>query len=138
MINLIDQINAQIERKNFSSMLEILSHLSLLSANVKVKIIESGLAAKIVMLLEHASGAENLENEAQKELNNKHLVSFVVSLKNVSEIDFYQKPLRFKLLFWEVVSRMFFLVDGLLKEGAGNKNLKDTYIGNADFLFISL
>ena len=131
MFNVLDLINEKITRFNLTPMLEILSHLSLLSAQVKMKIVESGLALKITDLMEVNFDPENQQNFKMIQKLNKDLVSFVLCIKNISEINFHEKSSRFKLSFWDIITKLFFITNSKLRDITTLETVKATYIGTS-------
>jgi hypothetical protein len=118
---LVERVAQKVSEENLKQMLEILLHLTLLSAKVKVRIVESGLTEKIIFIL------ENIENA--KEDRAHELILFSETLNNVSELDFSNKSPRFCRSFWDVVSRLYFLVDKSLMNSEFESCTKKTIIG---------
>jgi hypothetical protein len=129
MFGILELVNLNVNKNNLTFMLNILSNLSLLSANVKIKIVDLGLASKILDILDTNLDLENQQNPEMINEYFKNFISFLNCIKNISEINFNDKSIRFKISFWNILSKMFLITNSKLKKFYSNKKSKNYYIG---------
>ena len=136
MFKVLELINLNVNKHNLTFMLNILSSLSLLSVGVKIKIVDIGLASKILDILDVNLDIENQQNPEMINQYIKNFISFLSCLKNISNINFHDKSIRFKLSFWNILAKMFFITSSKLKDSFLDKKTKRIYIGIKSFILI--
>lgn len=109
---ILELIRLNLAKSNLSFMLDLLLNVSRVSSTVKFKIIESGLAMRILEILETNLDPENQSEPRQADKFEAHLLCFVRCVRILAQVDFEGRSAH---LFWNFLSGLFFVVNSRLE-----------------------